>query len=372
MPISLRWLLAVLVVAGGLSACTTPELVGCAPAGGLSADCRFENPEDLAVSPAGGALIVSEMGRGSIDSRQGRLVAYRPGAAGARGELEPLWPRPATVSKDAVPADAVPADALASAGDPRCPALPPGELAPHGIDLGRLDDGRDLLYVVNHARRESIEIFAVRDDGRAISLQYAGCVLAPPEATFNDVVALRDGGFRVSSSFPSSDNTIIAGLRMRYGRYRPGFAWEWRPGRGYSRIAGSEVAYANGIEQSPDERYVYLNGYFENVVAKIDTQSGTRVAAAKVIGPDNVTWSADGRLLVASQHASTFDLLKCLRITRGACGFRFEIVELDPESMTTRTLIDHEGAPFGAATVAVPFGDRLYLGTFAGDRIAWR
>lgn len=349
------------------AACTTPAITNCAPANGLTPDCRFENPEDFAASPAGTALLVSEMGRGSVDSRRGRILSYRPGGDDERGEMRVIWPR-----ADGVVTSLASPGVTSLLGDPACPALPPGVLAPHGIDLERLDDGRYVLYVVNHASRESIEIFEVVDDGREVALRAAGCVLAPENSTLNDVVALRDGGFRVSNSFPASDNMVIAGLRMRYGGYRPGFALEWRPGRGYTRIAGTDVAYANGIEKSPDERYVYLNGYFEDVVVKVDTVTGQRVGSAAVTGPDNITWSNDGRLLVASQHAGTADLLGCLRIERGACGFRFEIVELDPQSMSTRTLLDQQGPPIGAVTVALPFDGKLYLGTFAGDRIAWR
>ena len=342
-----------------LGACSSQQITGCTPANGLTPDCRFENPEDLVVSPRGTGLLVSEMGRGSLKSRRGRLLAYFPDSR----EVRILWPSLAPS-----------ADGLRrrTLGDPACPALPAGELAPHGIDLAQLADGREALFVVNHAIRESIEIFEVDDDGREVSVRYAGCVLAPPEATFNDVVGLRDGGFRVSSSFPSSENPIIAGLRMRYGSYRPGFAWQWRPTHGYVRIAGSDVAYANGIEQSDDERFVFLNGYFDNAVFKIDTVLGATVAMVKVQGPDNVTWSPEGRLLVASQHASTLELLRCLGQRRGACPMRFEIVELDPQTMARRTLIDQQGPPFGAATVALVYRGRLFLGTFAGDRIAWR
>jgi len=371
----MRTLALLMLAAMALAGCTTAEILDCRAANGLTPDCRFENPEDFAVSPAGTALILSEMGRGGLESRQGRLVAYYPDPAGSgRGEPRILWPRSAA-SRDGVvmaATAAVPA-APAALGDPSCKALGAGDrLVPHGIDLERLADGRHALYVVNHGVRESIEIFEVIDDGRTVALEPRGCVLAPPDATTNDVVALRDGGFRVSDSFRRSENVILSGLRMRYGSHRPGFAWEWHPGRGYSRIAGTEVAYANGIEKSNDERYVYLNAYFENKIIKVDTRSGARVGEAAVAGPDNVTWSGDGRLLVASHHAGTFDLLKCLRIERGNCGFRFNIVEVDPETLQTRVLLDQEGPPMGAATVALPFRGRLYLGTFAGDRIAWR
>jgi len=32
-------------------------------------------------------------------------------------------------------------------------------------------------------------------------------------------------------------------------------------------------------------------------------------------------------------------------------------------------VFEHEGAPMGAATVAQPLGEFLYLGSFTGDRI---
>jgi hypothetical protein len=37
--------------------------------------------------------------------------------------------------------------------------------------------------------------------------------------------------------------------------------------------------------------------------------------------------------------------------------------------MAAERLFAHEGAPMGAATVAQPVGDVLYMGSFSGDRI---
>lgn len=361
-----RW--GVLIALLSLSACTTPDILDCRVANGLTPDCRFENPEDFAISPAGTALIVSEMGRGDPTSRRGRLVTYVPSATGA-GEIRALWPR-ASPTASASKTEA--GSSMLGLGDPSCPPLEATRFAPHGIHARKLRDGRQVLYVVNHGARESIEIFELIDDGREVTAEPRGCVLAPDDATTNDVVILENGGFRVSDSFRRSENVVVAGLRMRYGSHRPGFAWEWQPDRGYTRIPGTEVAYANGIESSADGRFVFLNGYFDNAIIKVDTVTGRQVGAARVMGPDNVTWSDDGRLLVASHHAGTFDLLKCLEIGRGACGFRFEIVEVNPETMATRVVLDQQGPPIGAVTVALPFKGRLYLGTFAGDRIAWR
>jgi hypothetical protein len=48
----------------------------------------------------------------------------------------------------------------------------------------------------------------------------------------------------------------------------------------------------------------------------------------------------------------------------------FEIVAVDPASMQTETILRHAGPPFGGGTIAIDLGDRLVLGTFAGDRAA--
>ena len=60
----------------------------------------------------------------------------------------------------------------------------------------------------------------------------------------------------------------------------------------------------------------------------------------------------------------------CQGLDQGSCGFAFEIVALDPATMTGVAVVANRGAPMGAATVAVEYNGELYLGTFAGDRIA--
>ena len=46
------------------------------------------------------------------------------------------------------------------------------------------------------------------------------------------------------------------------------------------------------------------------------------------------------------------------------------MVALDPETLAAEIVLEHEGPPLGAATVALSVGDAIYLGSFAGDRIA--
>ena len=89
-----------------------------------------------------------------------------------------------------------------------------------------------------------------------LSLTWRGCVLAPEQAFLNDLVVLRDGGFRP--------------------------------------IPGSEIQFANGVEKSADERYLFLNGYFDDVVKKVDVRAAEVAGAADVSSPDNLAWSPGG------------------------------------------------------------------------------
>ena len=356
--------IGVLGLLAGCSGGAAPILT-CEPAGGITPDCRFQNPEDLVASPAGGFILVSQFG--DLEGRRaGSLVAYDPDT----GAIAPLFPAAEALAPHAAEPAADAASQAGGWGEADC-APPPTELfSPHGIDIQRLDDGTHALYVINHGGRESIEMFEVVERDARVRLIWRGCVIAPAHGYFNDLVVLGNGDFWVSQMFPRHANVIWAALRMQFSGYSPGYAYHWSPAAGFTRMAGTDVKLANGVEKSADERYLYLNSYLGNELVKIDTRSGTRMGSASVSGPDNLAWSPTGELLVASHHASIADTLACQDIEAGNCGFRFQVIAIDPDTLATRVLLDHEGPPIGAATVALPFGDQVYLGTFAGDRIA--
>ena len=107
------------------------------------------------------------------------------------------------------------------------------------------------------------------------------------------------------------------------------------------------------IEPEPTFR-IRRQDYFGNQVIKVDTETGARVGAVAVAAPDNLSWSPTGELLAASHHGGISSTLGCNDLESGSCGFRFQIVAIDPEALTSRVLLDREGAPMGAATVALP------------------
>ena len=337
----------------GLTGCedSPTPILGCEPGAGITPDCRFQNPEDLALLPSGRGILVSQFG--SMDgSMPGNIARYDP----ADGSIDVLFPVEQTAGLQA-----------GSWGDPECPPPDPGFFSPHGIDLDQRPNGEAVLLVVNHGGRESVELFAVEESQGDVRLSWRGCVVGPADAYFNDVVARSDGGFWVTQMMPKSSQAA-ATLGGILGR-DTGFVYSWARDAGFQKVPGSDGAMPNGIEKSADEAHLYINMYFGGEVRKLDLASGEVIATVKVPSPDNSTWSREGRLLVASHTDRLTEFLKCGDLAEGSCGFAFEIVALDAEDLSGFAWLAHRGAPMGGVTVALHVGDELFLGTYAGDRI---
>lgn len=325
------------------------ELLDCASMNGFTVHCGYQNPEDLVLVPDGASLIVSEMGEFMLDS-PGRLSTLDL-ASGMRGTIEIDW------STDE-----------ATWGDAACEAPDVAAFSPHGIDLVTRDDGRHELLVVNHGGREAVEFFELSATDDAWRLAWRGCALPPGDPFINDVSGLRDGGFLVTHMWDKSlpFEEIVA--RFERGE-NLGWVWAWAPEAGFSKLAGSDEVMPNGIALSPDERKVFVNIYLGNRTVRIDRASGEVDGAFDVRQPDNITVDADGALWVAShQHDPTGQT--CAEVTEGPCLLPYEIVRADADTLETKVVLAADGPPMGYSTVALRVGDRVYLGSAHGDRIA--
>ena len=339
-------LAAGLALAAGCSSEFSP-VTGCEPGFGIDVDCRFLNPEDLALAPDG-RILVSQFG--DIEgTRSGSLAAYEPGSRA----LTELFP----ATED------TPGEEASEWGDAACGPPDTAVFSPHGIDIETRADGRHELAVVNHGGRESVELFEMFDDG---TLAWRGCVNAPEDGFFNDVVLLRDGGFWATQMFPR-DGMPLSIMQALLG-FDTGWVYAWSPAGGFRKIDGTDAPMPNGIEKSNDERYVYLNVYGSGGVRKIDVATAETVATADLDPVDNSTWGEDGRLIVAAHTGGMGETLACQGLEEGSCGMPFEIVALDPDDLSQQVLISHAGAPMGGVTVALQRDGVFYLGTL-GDRI---
>lgn len=329
-----------------LAACDAQRDFPCEPVDDRVPICGLQAPEDIEPTPDGKHLILSQFG-GITGSDSGSLMLFDP-------QTETTLPLYPLVSQTAEPE---------GWGDADCPGAPGAAISPHGIHLSQRSDGRWQLLVVNHGGRESVEFFEWRDDS---SLHWQGCVVLPDGAFLNDVVASPEGGFLVTHMFPK-DN-IWALLRTFFGAER-GHVWRWREGHGVDIQPGSLGSFPNGIQISDDGQNLFLNLYTNNRVRKIARDSGEHLGEVEVAHPDNSSWLPDGRLLVASHPRDKLVPGLCGDVHSGACESRFQLIAIDPETMAAETLFDHKGAPMGAGTVAVEWGNYWFIGSYAGDRL---
>lgn len=318
----------------------------CEAGNGFVPICGVVAPEDLVRAPRDGQVIFGQMaGPGGL---------YLLDTADQR--IEPLF------AGDTMVIEPTPGWGAAD-----CPA-PETPLHVHGIDLQPFAEGRWRLLAVNHAGRESVEVLELIDTDDTPALVWRGCALAPEDGNFNDVAGLADGGFLVTHMGSRSRGTFEA-ILARLG-INTGVVYHWTAGDGFSEVPGTETRFPNGLILSEDETTLYVNEYLGNRVLAVNWRDGERIGEASVEKPDNLSWTRDGQLLVASHHASLFALAKSLEQAPDAVSLLpYSIIAINPENLSTRTLLTQEGAPMGAGTVALDVGDRLYIGSYRGDRI---
>lgn len=336
----------------GLAACSAdlPPIEGCEALGDIRPVCGMKTPEDIAALADGRHLLLSNFG--GMHDATGSLSLFDTKTE----TLTPLFP---------------PQSGTIETGDEQwgqvdCPVPDLSSFSPHGTHLQQLADGRWRYLVVNHGGRESIEMFELTLAGNNSSLAWRGCVLAAEETYMNDVVGLANGDLIFSRMLHRGGDFEM--LKATLG-FVTGDLWRWNKNTGLRILPGTDAAQPNGLEISADERFVFANMYSEKQVWKVDAETGEKLASADIANADNSAWGTDGKLWIATHNGTMGEMFSCLKQQTKPCAAPFEIIALDPDTMETSVVFAHRGAPMGAATIAVPQGDRVYIGSFVGDRM---
>ena len=321
-----------LVAQGPPAAQTTP----CASVTGVTLVCGQQGPEDLYALPGGQWVVAGAYtGTGGINLIK---VIDRVSVR--------LFPSATTKTQY---------DAKAYPGCPGPPAATPdAQFTTHGLWLEPGTGNNRRLLVVGHGSRESIEVFTVDMRGATPTLTWIGCAIAPDPIGLNSVFGLPDGGF-IATDFLARGISAEARQKMLNGE-KNGALWEWHAKNGWQKIPGSEASGANGIDVSDDGKTLY--------VAAWGSQSFFRMSRGRTpvdrhdislrFRVDNLHRARDGSLWAVGQGQGTT-----------------EIVKIDPKTMAvTKVLSRPDDASFRSGTVGVEVGDRLWVGSFTGDRIA--
>ena len=227
--------------------------------------------------------------------------------------------------------------------------------APHGVALSPRGD---VLFVINHGERESIEIV---DASRAPRLRWKGCILAPPAIDLNSVALARDGSVFVTVWPRPVDIRTFATLQ--------GKVMVWRPAGGWSDVPGATVTTANGLLVTPDASKLYVSAYASQEVVEITRDAGgtRRRTLAVDFMPDNLRWDRQNdSILVAGQRAPIARIGACATGPGAACDIPAAIAQIDLPTFTVRC---HRDVPLTFATTAASVGKEIWLGTFRGAAV---
>ena len=324
----------------------TPANEACAPANGLSFICGLQGaPEDLVRTPDSDWIIAS---------------GYSGGLDGPKGVGGITLIDPKTLT--ATPARIVAGKVRPPYSD--CSAPPdPAHWATHGLNLRRTGRGKALLFAVSHGDREAIEVYDVAASGKSLPrLTWIGCVRPAAGASLNAVAPLPDGRI-VYTDFvhqPATFRDLMAGKVT-------GAVYVWTPGKGARKIPGSDLAGPNGVEGSPDGRFVFVAVSATGKVLRFDlkTPDAPPAEAAPGLRTDNLRWGPAGRLLLAGPD------LHCLP-GDPTCRGRSLVATLDPASLKSSLVFSTPiGPAFPWLTSSLVVGNTLWLGTSGIGRVAY-
>jgi hypothetical protein len=352
---TLPWLLIALT-APLSPAVAVPDTPDCPPTGDFGFVCGPINAEDLVQVPGTDWIIASGMAEGAaiylIDAQAKTWSEMYPGAA----------PR---ARQD-----------MARYGS--CPGAPdPEAFVTHGLHLRPAADGHSTLYVVGHGGREAIEVFAVEASDSRPKLTWTGCVMLPPGMAANSVTS--DKGGSLFATVPLHPGNTIADAMAG----KPtGAIHRWSPGEmEFTLIRGTELPYPNGVELSADgERIFVASSGLSKIIAYSNSNPAQRLQSTATLPfiPDNLHAGPDGSLITAGLLADdercgnvhstgVFDLEAF-----AACPRPFVARAFEPESLAGRDLLRSSAIPsFSNVTMALPLGGEVWIGTFAGDRVAY-
>jgi arylesterase/paraoxonase len=234
------------------------------------------------------------------------------------------------------------------------------DFRPHGISLFVGEDGREALFVINHQGGEHrIDVFDLKDGALVPRKTLTSPTLVSP----NDIVAVGPDRFYVTNDhrYPSGWKRKLEDyLRLRRSNV------VYYDGSGFVEAA-SGIAYANGVNVSPDGRLLYVCAVTEGTlhIYDRDPPSGRLEHRDEIdlgTGVDNIEVEADGDLWIGA-HPQLFTFLEhaedhwkvspsqVLHLTpRKNGGYDVEEVYLDT------------GEQISASSVAAAWGNRLLIG----------
>lgn len=258
-----------------------------------------------------------------------------------------------------------------TAGDPSCKPIDLKSIGFSGMGTRDGTNGKHQLLAVGRSERFSIEFFDIDASGEKPVLTWAGCVVMPDKAVPNHVVATANGGMAVTVPSETTNKNLIEQLEKKENT---GYLLTWTREAGFTRVAGGESGFTNGLEVDADGTHYFVSDWGGEKLLRVPASAGTEKPVSVDLGmrPDNMNWTRAGTLYVAGHMQSPTKALGCVATKVDVCPVPFKILEVDPKTMSVlRVVVDGTSMEnFAAATGALEVGDEIWSGSFRNTKIA--
>jgi len=227
-----------------------------------------------------------------------------------------------------------------------------------------------LLYVAAHQvggrSREAIEIFELSGRGIDASVVWKACIPTANAIQANDVALTPESTVVVSNYQPDGGirHTIFSAL---FGT-RTGNVMEWSHDGGWRTIPATEARLANGVAIARRGETVLYAETMSGRIHRVPIAGGGGGIDVEIGGnPDNFTRTPRGTLLIAT-HTGGAGFMLC-RFGRTPCTTSWAVYEVDPDTLATHKVLEHDGSVVGAVATALEVDGRLFLGSVFDDRV---
>ncbi len=312
----------------------------------ISVICGFKNPEDMVITPDGKFLFISEFGG---------VKPYEDEKSGYFSLLE------IKSSKKLVPNIKI---AENTWGDKFCTRSESQKYGPHGIDLVMRNDQQYQIGVISHYPKETIEMFELVNENNEWGMIWRGCINVPEKYYFNDISLKKDGTFYASYMY-GRDITLSRWLIAALLKKNTGYLVEWDRNI-FKKIQNTDGSGPNGIALDEKKQVIYINYNKGDKISKFDLIANKEIESFSIESPDN-PYISNNSVWVTSLDSQPNDLRDCE--VGKTCSAPFSIFELDKDTLMIKNKFSYSKTVFGLPTIAVPFENKIYLGSFRSDRL---
>jgi arylesterase/paraoxonase len=232
---------------------------------------------------------------------------------------------------------------------------------PHGIHLLKIDSITSRLLVVNHQNgKHTIELFEfIRDDHFAHLRTFKDPLIVSP----NDIVAMDADRF-----YFTNDHGKTEGLGLLAENYLglPFSGVVYFDGETFREVADG-ISYANGITHKDHKQLLVASPRkFKLLTYDILPDGSLSKTGEQEMssGIDNLEWDKEGNLWTGA-HPNLLRFAAYAKLKKTTSPS--EIIKISNGQMSSIYLND--GTEISGSTIAVPFGNRVFVGNVMDEKI---